>query len=433
MKRWLTLGAVLAVTVTGVVIAHAVPTTNFAKTVGWSTEYGTPGDDRSYGVAVGPAGDVYQAGSTDDAFPGFPNTSGNDVVLAKFKANGSPVWLVQFGDPLTHDGPGGVAVSPSGDVYVAGTTDGAFPSFTNQGGGDVFVAKYDKNGNRKWLQQVGTAGSEEVLGVAVSSAGEAYVTGTTDGSFGGIIFGGGGGFNDSFVMKFTSKGVMKWVQEFGTDNQDDATSIAVTAAGDAYVSGVTYGAFPATANPADADGFLAKFNKNGVRQWFVQFGSDGSDNMHGVGVNKSGDVYVGGYSDGDFAITNLGGDDAIVTKFAKNGAEVWRRQIGTGSNEFVTALVVAKTGNVYVSGDAQGAFAGFTSAGGQDNFMAGFTSAGGLVTIRQFGVNGQEEATAIGVLKSGDIVVGGYTAAAFTGLTFAGGGADPYLITFPPN
>src|SRR5437899_2785518 len=86
-------------------------------------------------------------------------------------------WAVQF------DGAGNNAVTTDilGNVYVAGTTDGALPGQTNAGGYDAFVRKYDANGIEVWTRQFGGAGEERSFGIAMSGDGlSEYVVGGTN-------------------------------------------------------------------------------------------------------------------------------------------------------------------------------------------------------------------------------------------------------------
>jgi hypothetical protein len=431
MTRITIAAAALSVALT--TATSAAPTTNFGTNVHWSSEYGTDGDDRAWGVAVTSSGDVYQAGSTNGAFAGTgsTNSNGNDGFIAKYKRDGTPVWLVEFGFPNEHDNVSAVAAASSGDVYVAGQTGGAFPSFTNSSGSDLFVARFTKNGVMKWVQQLGAAGSGDVnaTGVAVASSGDVYVTGTTETALPGQTF--LNGFNDAFVAKYSSSGALKWVREFGTDEEDDANAVAVSSAG-IFVAGHTYGQIPgAGSNPAGVDGFLVKYDKNGVQKTAVQFASVEDDEIYGV-ATKGNDVYVAGYTYGNFSGTNLGGSDVLLVKYDKNLVFQWAKQFGTTDSDFGLAVAVAKNGNVYVSGETDGALPGFANAGDQDGLVAGFTKTGTQVLLRQWGAPTTEEGTGIGILKSGDVVVGGYTGAAYTGLTFAGE-FDAYLITFAPS
>ena len=70
-----------------------------------------------------------------------------DPVVVKLDGSGALLWARQLGTSLAEGG-NAVAADGSGRFYVAGSTFGSFPDFTNAGAADVFVAKYDPDGNR---------------------------------------------------------------------------------------------------------------------------------------------------------------------------------------------------------------------------------------------------------------------------------------------
>jgi hypothetical protein len=50
---------------------------------------------------------------------------------------------------------------------------------------DVFVAKYDTEGNKQWTKTLGTADEDRGEGVAVDKAGNSYISGYTRGDLDG--------------------------------------------------------------------------------------------------------------------------------------------------------------------------------------------------------------------------------------------------------
>jgi hypothetical protein len=77
-----------------------------------------------------------------------------------------------------------VAVDAAGDAFVTGTIDGSMPLLnamqpTCKGGGDAVVAKFDPSGALVYSTYLGGKGNDDGLGIAVDGAGNAYVTGTT--------------------------------------------------------------------------------------------------------------------------------------------------------------------------------------------------------------------------------------------------------------
>src|SRR5438876_4733365 len=174
-----------------------------------------------------------------------------------------------------------IAVDESGDAYVTGqidstnfpTTPGAFQA-TSMGGGDAFVPKHNATGSgRVYSTYLGGSNFDAGRGIAVDASGNAYVTGgtastdfpTTPGAFQTTPSGGG----DAFVTKLNSTGSLLLYSTYlhGADGE----SIAVDAAGNAYVTGdadstnfpTTTGAFQ-TASGGALDAFVTKLNQTGT-------------------------------------------------------------------------------------------------------------------------------------------------------------------------
>jgi len=87
----------------------------------WTRQFGTTASDTATAVGVSATG-VYVAGYTSGALPGQVQVGGFDAFIARYDANGSAGWTRQFGTPGSDAGYG-IAVDVSG-VYTTGTTTG---------------------------------------------------------------------------------------------------------------------------------------------------------------------------------------------------------------------------------------------------------------------------------------------------------------------
>ena len=140
-------------------------------------------------------------GHTEDAFDGFTNQGENDIFLTKYDSSGTHQWMIQIGTS-SNDNAYGVAVDSLGNMYVTGHTEGAFDEFINQGENDIFLTKYNSSGDQQWMTQIGTYDYDKAYGVAVDSSGNAYVTGFTFGDLGGA----NAGESDVFLLKYDTDG-----------------------------------------------------------------------------------------------------------------------------------------------------------------------------------------------------------------------------------
>lgn len=127
------------------------------------------------------AGGVYLAGSTNGALDGLFLNGDTDFFVTKFDSNLANPLTVQLGVSLAVSEGNSIATDANGNVFVAGTTNGLLGN-ASTGGSDFFVAKYSGNLGLQFVQQLGATGST-TLGSAVTTdvSGNVYVAGTTDG------------------------------------------------------------------------------------------------------------------------------------------------------------------------------------------------------------------------------------------------------------
>ena len=102
-----------------------------------------------------------------------------DIYLVKYSPDGAVLWQKSWDGPAhLADSPSGLAVTPTGTVYVAGTTGKA------AGYDDAVLLKYTTAGKLKWKYVVTTARYDTFAAVAADAKGNAYVTGQTGGNVG---------------------------------------------------------------------------------------------------------------------------------------------------------------------------------------------------------------------------------------------------------
>ena len=168
-----------------------------------ATLTGTAQEERAGGVAIDATGNVYQAIAAGGPIDGQPYVGDKDLVLIKDSPTGTRLWTRELGTP----GSSGRTASRStrtGDVVVTGYTtgdlDGGHAANTTD---DVFVVKYDPDGNREWLRQFGVpAVADRGYAVATDAPGTIYVTGYTRGDLAATNL----GDKDVFLAKLDPNG-----------------------------------------------------------------------------------------------------------------------------------------------------------------------------------------------------------------------------------
>jgi hypothetical protein len=332
----------------------------------WTRQFGTPDKDHGAGIAVDSSG-VYIVGLTNGTLPGKSNAGDDDTFVRKYDHNGNEVWTRQFGSSAA-DGANAIAVEGSG-VYVLGSTAGALPGQTNLGGSDIFLRKYDLNGNEIWTHQFGTSESESGESLSANTS-AVYVTGWTRGAFSGHT---NAGASDGFVRKYDSSGNEIWTHQFGTSSWDYPFAITLESS-HFYLAGNTRGALPGQSNIGEYDAFVQKYDSNGSEIWTRQFGTPKMEWAYGITADTSG-IYICGNTRGTLPRgTNAGDYDVYIRKYDFYGNAIWTRQFGTPKADEAFAINRSNSGlyvtGYVVSGDGEeGALPGQVSAGGADAFV----------------------------------------------------------------
>ena len=312
----------------------------------------------------------------------------------------------------------------------------------------------------QYSSYLGGTGLDEVRGIAVDPAGNAYLTGrTTSGNFPPLTSGLKGS-DDCFVTKIDAQGKLVYSTYLGGSENDSrydneaGNAIAADAAGNAYVAGYTWSIdFPTVkafqnGNAGDYDAFVVKLDPAGVPVFSSYLGGrtmdvagrvyDASDPSRGgnaVAVDGAGNMYVVGYTDsGQFPVTigafqtkMKGSDDAFVAKISPSSGELLyctlfggNENDSTAYNEGANAIAVDAAGNAYVTGYTWSTdFPLFatsfqnTNAGEYDGFVAKFNSTGtSLLYFSYMGGALSDEPFGIVVDEAGNMYLAGRTESA---------------------
>jgi len=400
-----------------------------SSTPSWARQFGTSESDSAIDVAVARNGTVYSVGYTAGSLSG--TGAGNaDVWVSRHNPSGSRRWTKQFGTPGI-EYVYGVAVSARNEIYVVGGSEGSLVGTNvNTAFTDAFIAKFDSNGRRKWIRQIASSngGDDEARSVAVNSAGEVYVGGTTTGDLTGP--GANQGNTDLWVARFDRNGNRSWLAQYGTDQIDMVHNLAVSSAGAIHVVGETEGSLPGTAaNQGGFDFFVVSYDRSGNRQTNLQWGTPEADSLSGVAVGTGGELYVAGWTEGTLPeAVSAGGRDGVLARIdlTPSPSFTWEHQIGSDLSDEWSDVVVRGT-NVFVTGSTVGSLAE-PSAGGYDIINARYSTTGQRKWIDQVGSAQFDDSNAIAVSSRGDL----YLAAQTEGVlgTATSGNADAVVLKY---
>ncbi|QDU82605.1 FG-GAP repeat protein [Polystyrenella longa] len=335
----------------------------------WVQTFGGEFSDFGDGLYVDNNGHSYLSGAfegTVDLDPG----AGTDLrtavevnsYISKFDTQGNLIWARDF---TQSENPGGwaselneVTVDVLGNVYAAGLFNGTLDAdpgtgifeISSPGGGfDLYIVKLDANGDFIWAKTMVSSDNsftQVPWDIQLDDAGNIYTagrfSGTTDFDPGpgesNLV---SEGQRDAFVQKLDTNGNFEWAVGIGSSNSDRASALAISNAGEVYVTGFTNG--PADFDPGaesfilnEGGAYLAKYNTAGELQWATNHPTTGE----GIALDYAGNIYQVGRFEGivDFAP----GKD--VFELTGKGADAFIRKLGNPTIR--TDLGISKSSSV---------------------------------------------------------------------------------------
>jgi len=395
------------------------------NTTGYN-QFGSSNSDLGNGVTTDNSGNIYMVGGTSGNLPGNSNLGVSDAFLTKYTASGAQVWIKQFGS-ASSDTANGVSIDGNGNIYVTGYTYGDFSGNNNLGVWDAFITKYNASGNQVWAKQFGSSTNDYATAISTDSSGNSYITGYTFGSLPGNST---AGVSDIFVAKYDTNGNQIWIDQFGSSSSDNANGITIDSSGNIYVVGYTASTLPGNTKLGLNDAFITKYNASGNILWIKQFGSSLSDIAYGVSTDTSGSIYVVGQTYGTLAgNSTLGSTDGFLAKYDGNGNQIWIDQFGSSTGDNARAVTTDSSGNIYVAGDTYGSLSGYRNLGSNDGFLIKYNASGNQVWANQFGSSGSDNINSIQIDKTGNIYVAGYTSGSLPG-NDSSGSNDAFVAGF---
>ncbi|WP_341900239.1 SBBP repeat-containing protein [Fluviicola taffensis] len=351
-------------------------------TIVWGTYYGGEVYDYAYSVKVDDSGNIFISGESNSttaiASGGYQNTlntNSTDVMLVKFNSSGVRQWATYLGGNMIDDAFSS-AIDPSGNVYICGransSTGIAFAGHQNTQAGseDGFLAKFSTIGSLLWSTYYGGSNLDQLKAVDTDALGNVFVVGFTLSTSDIATVGSdqptyGGGFLDAFIVKFNADGIRQWATYYGGSGMDRGLTCNVDINGDVYVGGFTVstngissGGFQNTYGGGGTDGYLAKFNTNGVRIWATYYGGSSDESVETCTTDLSGNVFIGGSTQSTSGIASSGfqntitsgSEDAFLAKFDSNGQRLWGTYYGGSAVDIANSCVTDDLGNCYLTG-----------------------------------------------------------------------------------
>ncbi len=450
-----------------IILLSIVGLSTNAQTHQWSNGMGGTLDDEIFDITHDASGNIYVTGifeGTADLDPGvatlnFTSFGAGDMFFAKYDANGNLIWVKAVGSIGDEEGQG-IKLDASGNIYVTGLFSDVADfdpgigtvNLTSNGGFDVYIAKYDNNGNYIWAKNFGDVsnGDDYPSKMILDASGSVYVTGQFmgtcdfDAGVGTANLISSGGW-DIFFTKYDGNGNYVWAKSIdNTTNADDfGYNITLDASNNVYVTGQYDGTCDfdpgtGTANLTSVgswDMFFAKYDNSGNYIWAKSIGGAGDDAGNSILLDAGGNIYVAGYFTGtsDFDagtgtanLMSAGAEDIFFMKYDNSGNYVWAKNIGGTSTDLANCIAFDALGSILLTGQFSGSAdfdpgtgsASSTSAGSWDIFFAKYHADGSYYWSVTIGGIGVDQSHVI------DFVSGGY---------FLIAGEVPNTVDFDPG
>jgi Beta-propeller repeat len=292
----------------------------------------------------------------------------SDIFIAKYSSNGDLIWIVKAGG-VNQDVGVSLALDTNNNLFILGTFQGTanFESsnIISAGSNDVFLAKYNNNGNLQWVKRAGSDGFEQSYDVKTNGNGDVFITG-------GFWFNAtfettsitSAGDSDIFLAKYSNDGDLAWVKQAGGTGSDIGYAIVLDGNSTVYVTGVFHStaSFGSATVTTDTNGiFIAKFR---ISDWqWATSATSSSYNVtvgYGIVLDINRNIYItGSFWDtinlGTRSYTSTGGGDLFLVKFNSNGVFQWFQQAGSAEHDLSQNISIDNVGNIYITGYSQGA------------------------------------------------------------------------------
>lgn len=400
------------------------------------------------------SGNMYVTGyfqATADLDPGPGTTplapSGNwDVFVTKLDASGELIWAEQIGGNIQAYCRASV-VDASGNLYLVGDFQGTADfdpgpgssTLTSAGGNDIFVCKWNADGELVWARSMGGSSSDMGRSIAVDGNGNVYTVGTFQGT---VDFDPGpgtfeltsAGGSDTFICKLDASGDLLWAKQLSGNSDVACRSIAVDGSGAAYITGhffstADFDPGPGVFNLSSAgarDVFVCKLDAAGDLVWAKRLGGGSDAFSTALTLDGSGQVLSTGYFAGTMDldpgaathdVTSAGSYDVFVSKLDQDGDFLWGKHFGGPGEDLANGIAVDVNGGVYLTGyfnatadmdpSDMDSFT-LTSDGEEDIYINKLDALGNFVWAVSMGSPGWDVGSAIAVDPSGTIYATGH-------------------------
>ena len=341
-------------------------------------------------------------------------------------------WACGAGGLGFSDYASSVAVDAAGNVYAAGYFGSNTITFgttvlVNVAFEDLFIVKYDPNGNVLWARSAGGDYTEEVRTLAVDASGNLVVAGIFASST--LTFGTttlvNAGNTDLFIAKYDPAGNVLWAKSAGGYSGDYSTGVVADLSDNIFLTGyfsspsITFDSITMTNQGL----FMVKYGPGGNVIWAK--GSEGTQSIlpDGIATDAAGNCYASGEYWNDTLIfspvvlknTNGNNGDIFLVKYDAGGNVLWAKSTGGFGIDYGQAIAADAAGNVYFGGTFHSSWILFDSikltnpdsAVNTGFFIAKYDAGGNVLWASKAGAQYDDQVSSVAVDSSGNCYLAG--------------------------
>lgn len=228
--------------------------------------------------------------------------------LAKFNKSDDIVWI-----KILDRKPSSISLGEDGYVYLSGV--GQDPLITTETKYEIFIIKYDTDGNEIWTESIGDLPAKDILAKVVSDkTGSVYLGGYTSVDIENEVELEN---NLLYLAKYDSSGALQWLMQHGNGDQLIPYDLSIDASGNIFFSGSVSGDIDGLSNE-DTSAFVTVYDSSGSRlNTYLIEGSPYSS----MSIDSKGNLLLGGT--GESAYYYVESDIQVRSFYADTLEEQW--------------------------------------------------------------------------------------------------------------
>ena len=329
--------------------------TELDGTIIWEKNFGGTGEDICQDVIQTPDGGYLLAGYTSSFdFDAEFIYNGYDGWIVKIDANGNKLWTKKYGGTEAeafHQ----IIASNDGNYFAVGQTGGYNiennGNQSNNPNADMFVVKFDGDGNEIWSQNYGGNQFDSAHGIIQNTEGDLFVVGHSKSE----EIPDHHGFMDIILLRLDANGNKLWEKAIGGSGFEYGEAITLDASENIAIAGTTYSSdFDADSNNSSQSMWFLKLDQNGAILNSKIIGPDNITTSNDIiSTEDGGFLLIGNSTDYPFASYTFG--NLLAVKIDSEDNIEWFNSYGGDGYDSGFTVLEHSNETIYLGGSSRNA------------------------------------------------------------------------------